>query len=145
MRVHDLMIRDVAFCSPSAFLDEAVAVMVRRDIGFLPVVDGATVVGVLTERDVAQSAWRSGVALSRLRVANAMCPQPVVVDEEAPIERAEELMATAQVHRLPVVGADGRLVGVVSLGDLARAPRRGGSSHRDDVVQTLSALSRRAR
>ena len=144
MRVHDLMNRDVITCSRHARLDEAVALMSNKDCGFLPVVDGGVVVGVLTHRDVAISAWRHGVRLNELRVSDAMTADPVVVVDEETIEGAEELMCSAHAHRLPVVDAGGRLLGVVSLADLARTPRRGGgSSHRDDVVVTLSALARR--
>jgi CBS domain-containing protein len=144
MRIHDLMKRDVITCSPQTRLDEAVALMWRKDCGFLPVVERDVVVGVLTDRDVAVCAWRHGLPLAQLRAVEAMTVAPVVVSDDERIERVEELMSERQVHRLPVVDAAGRLLGVISLGDMASAPRRGaGSSHRDDVVSTLSALSRR--
>ena len=143
MRIHDLMKRDVVACSPATSLHDAVGLMVDRDCGFLPVVDGV-VIGVLTDRDVALAAWRHGSPIQRLSVAAAMSSKAVVVVDEDTVERAEELMRAAGVHRLPVVDAGGLLRGVISLGDIARAPRRGaGSSHRDDVVATLSAHKRR--
>jgi len=145
MRIHDLMIRDVASCTPDTPLDEAVALMWSRGCGFLPVVAGADVVGVITARDVAVCAWRQGVGLGQLRAAQAMSDKPAWIAEEASVEGAEELMRARQVRRLAVLNSEGQLVGVVSLGDLARGPRVGGrSSHRDDVVATLASLARRS-
>ncbi len=144
MRIHDLMKRDVVRCSPQTHLDEAVGLMWRKGCGFLPVVDGDVVVGILTDGDVAVCAWRRGVPLGQLRAMDAMTTKPVVVSDDERLERAEELMCQGQVHRLPVVDGSGCLIGVISLGDMARAPRRGpGGSHRDDIVSTLAALNRR--
>lgn len=143
MRVHDVMIRDVARCQSSSTLEDAVALMAQRGCGFLPVVgsDGV-VVGVVTDRDIALCAWRRRLTLAALQVNDAMNRAPVVVGDEETVERAEQVMAEARVHRLPVVNGSGVAVGVISLGDIAQAPRRGGSgSHRDDVVATLQALA----
>ncbi|MDP2342749.1 MAG: CBS domain-containing protein [Deltaproteobacteria bacterium] len=146
MRIHDLMNRDVISCSPQMHLDEAVALMHGKDCGFVAVVEGDVVVGVLTDRDVAISAWQRGVPIAQVQVLEAMTVEPVVVSDEETVERAEELMCAAGVRRLPVVDTARRLLGVVSLGDLAAAPGRGArGSHRDDVVATLSILARRAR
>lgn len=133
------MVRDVAACRPDDSLNEAANLMWRRDCGFVPVVAdevGRTLVGVVTDRDIAMTAFFRGQSLKEIAVSAAMSPPTQVAHPDDDLEAALERMRRAQVHRLPVVDAAGRLVGVLSLADVLR--RKGVAPGR--LVGTLAAI-----
>lgn len=143
MRIQEIMNRPAVTCSQHDGLDTAARLMWEHDCGSLPVVDGAgTVVGVITDRDICMAAYTQGRPLSALRVATAMAHQVYSCRPDEPIEAAEELMAHRHIRRLPVVDAEGRPVGVLSLNDLARSVsstgKNGGAQR--GVVRTLAAI-----
>jgi CBS domain-containing protein len=148
MKVHELMTRNVATCTSRDSLAHAAQLMWDRDCGVVPVVDAhGCAVGILTDRDVCMAAWTKGRPLSALRVEDAAAHLLYTIGEDDPIEVAEARMRAYQVRRLPVVGADGRLLGILSLNDLARHIRRvpgppyaglGGES----IALTLAVISR---
>jgi CBS domain-containing protein len=121
MRVKDLMSRDVKSCGASDRLDLAARLMWDGDLGIVPVLDAEKrVVGVLTDRDIAMAAYTKGERLSALSVKDAMAKRPTSCHPEATVESALLLMAQGHVRRLPVVDESGKLVGMLSLNDLAR-------------------------
>jgi CBS domain-containing protein len=125
------MTREVRTCAPDDSLNEAALAMWDRDCGFLPVVDEQGILrGVVTDRDICMAALFRGASLQELRVRDAMSRDVEVAHGDEGIEDAEAQMRRARVHRLPVVDAGDRVVGVITLGDLARAARarRGGIS-----------------
>lgn len=122
MKVAEVMTREPAFCRSSESLARAAQLMWERDCGCIPVVDDeARVIGIVTDRDIAMAAFHTGRSLADLPVAQTMAKAPVSVTPREPISEALHLMERARVRRLPVIDGAGRLVGVLSLQDLARS------------------------
>jgi CBS domain-containing protein len=143
--VADVMTRDVATCSPEASLADAARLMWDRDCGFVPVTATplAKLRGVVTDRDACMASLTQGRALHQIPVRVAMTTKVVTVRPEEPLTRAHALMRENQVRRLPVVDAEDRLVGVLSLNDVARhAGKPEAGAERRDVAATLSEICR---
>jgi len=119
MKVSDVMTSEIITCSPNERLSDCARMMKDLNIGITPVVDqDEKLVGVITDRDIAVRAVSRGEDLSKATVGQFMTPSPTTVDTNSNVEAAADLMAGAQVRRLPVT-QNGKLVGIVSLGDLA--------------------------
>jgi CBS-domain-containing membrane protein len=146
MRVQELMSAEVHTCTPNDTLERAARLMWDHDCGSAVVVDGAQEpVGVITDRDVCMAAYTQGRRLSELHVASAMSPRLFACRASDSVEKAERMMADRQVRRLPVLDAEGRLVGLLSLNDIARdLARPKAASARaattDGVARTLSSI-----
>lgn len=124
MSVGALMSIDVATCRPFDSLADAARRMLTTGVGCLPVVaadDSQRVVGMLSDRDVSLAAARELRELSELRVRSAMTPGAVTCEPSESISQALERMRARGVRRLPVVDRAGRLVGLLSRTDIARA------------------------
>lgn len=118
--IRDVMTPGVVAVPPEASLADAARLMRSGDVGYVLVVDGQQLVGVLTDRDIAVRAVAEGVD-PLVATARSVCTEgPVVVGPDAPVAAAVTLMRECAVRRLPVVSG-GRPVGMVSLGDLAMA------------------------
>jgi CBS domain-containing protein len=131
MKVKDLMVRDVKTCGPWDDLAVATQSMEMQGYGCLPVVDGAGhAVGMLTDSDVCVAAAAQRAPLAALRVAGVMRKGVCSCDPKDTLATAREIMRARQIRRVPVVAADGRLAGLVSIGNLARKAgrRRKGTS-----------------
>lgn len=145
MRVSDVMHKEVITCTDRAMLGDAAKLMWDHDIGFLPVVaaQGGALVGVLTDRDAAIAAWSRDARLSQIEAGSAMSTGVISCGPDNDVFEAEQLMRKFQVHRLPVLTAEGTLAGVISLNDLARrAARESNWWLQEDVAGTLSAIGR---
>ena len=104
------------------------------------------VLGILTDRDICMAAYLQGEALWRLRCADVMSKQVQTVLPDATVQDAETIMQTHQIRRLPVTDADGRLVGILSLNDLARLAgqtrgRKTNGLSAESIEATLAAVS----
>ncbi len=123
MRISQLMSKQVVSITPEESAALAARLLARHDLGLLPVCaqDGA-LVGVVTDRDIVVRCLAAGAEPSRVPVADIMSPAPHTAQPEEPAEDALRRMARLQVRRLPVV-EQGQVVGMVSLGDLARSRR----------------------
>jgi CBS domain-containing protein len=144
MKVSELMVKHVITCPDTAFLGEAAKLMWEHDIGFLPVISSATgaLFGVVTDRDGFFAAWFQGKPVAEIPVRTAMSTRIATCPPDADAEPAERLMREFQVHRLPVVTREGKLVGIVSLSDFARqAVRDGNEEQEEKVAATLGAIS----
>lgn len=117
MQVRTIMTRWPEFVFPETEIVEAARLMCHLDVGALPVCDGERVVGIVTDRDIVVRHVADG-GRTQL-VGSIMTPNPCTIGPDEPIERAEALMAEHRVRRLPVCEG-GKLVGIVSQGDLAR-------------------------
>lgn len=121
MDVRDLM-KTPQVCGPADSLNHAARLLWEHDCGVLPVVDQKNrVIGMLTDRDVCMAAYTQGKTLSELPVHVAMAHAVVRCQPGTDVEAALRVMAEAQVHRLPVVDDNDRLVGVLSFTDVLRA------------------------
>src|SRR5205814_8708100 len=119
MRVSEVMTRGVECTRPDATLQEAAAKMKSLDIGPLPVCDSNRLVGMITDRDITVRATAEGETPKSIRVRDVMTPEVFYCFEDALVEDAAILMQQKQVRRLLVLDQNKRLVGIVSLGDLA--------------------------
>ena len=119
MRVSEVMTRGVECIGPDATLQEAAAKMKSLDVGSLPVCDNDRLVGMVTDRDITVRATAEGESPTDVRVRNVMTPEVIYCFEDALVAEVASLMQEKQVRRIVVLNHDKRLVGIVSLGDLA--------------------------
>jgi nucleotide-binding universal stress UspA family protein/CBS domain-containing protein len=120
MQIKDVMTRSVELVDPDAAVEAAANVMATHGFGFVPVVQGDRVVGVLTDRDVAIRVTAKALDPRSTRARDVMTPDVVSCFDDQSVEEAARVMEREQVHRLVVVNRNDRLVGIVSLDDLAR-------------------------
>jgi len=114
MQVREVMSRDVLVTSPDDTIEKAATLMGKVNCGALPVGENDRLVGMVTDRDIMLRAVAKGNP-----VREVMSPDIKYVFEDEATEAAAESMSKLQVRRLPVLNRQKRLVGIVSLGDLA--------------------------
>ena len=117
-RVKDVMTRHVEVIRPDATLKDAAAKMADLDVGVMPVCDGDRLVGMLTDRDITIRAIARGADPST-PVREIMSTSVRYAYEDEPIAGARDAMKKHKIRRLPILDANRRLIGIVSLGDLA--------------------------
>ena len=122
VRICDAMTRNVELTTPDATLQEAARRMRDSGVGILPVGENDRLRGVITDRDIAVRAVANARDPKSTRVRDAMTPQVIYCFEDQPISEAAELMEKKAVHRLIVLNRRKRMVGMISLDDLARLP-----------------------
>jgi CBS domain-containing protein len=126
MNVREIMTPDVVVASPDDTLQHAAELMADIDSGVLPVGENDRLVGMLTDRDITVRAVAAGKTPNECKVRDVMSPDIKYIFEDESIEDAARNMRDLQVRRLPVLNRDKRLVGIVSLGDLALKKQRSG-------------------
>jgi CBS domain-containing protein len=119
MRLSDVMTRQVEVVRPDDTLEEAAARMSSLDIGPLPVCDGDRLVGMLTDRDITVRATAAGRDPKTTLVRDVMTEQVVYAFDDQDTNDAARLMEKHGIRRLVILNRDKRLVGIISLGDLA--------------------------
>ena len=119
MKVCDAMSRDVQVASPKQSIRDAAKMMAKIDAGVLPVGENDRLVGVITDRDIAIRAVAEGKAPTT-KVGDVMSHEVLYCFDDQDLEDIAQNMAEMKVRRMPVVNRDKRLVGIISLGDLAR-------------------------
>jgi CBS domain-containing protein len=124
MKVQDVMTADVSFVGPDNSILEIARKMRDGDIGSVPVVENDRLVGMVTDRDVVVRAIAKGGDVRTKTARDAMSPGVLYCFSDESVETVLENMGGQQIRRLPVVNRDKRLVGVVSLGDLALSGKR---------------------
>jgi CBS domain-containing protein len=135
MKISEVMTTDVETVGPDQTAREAASFMLRADAGSIPVCEGDKVIGMITDRDIAIR----GVAEGRgpdTPVSELMSDGIICAREEDDVDSIARRMSEQQVRRLPVLDAEDRLVGIVSLGDLARETR-GEEAH--EALEGVSA------
>lgn len=118
MKVSDLMSRDVCLAAPSQKLRDVAAEMEKNDIGVMPVRDNDRLVGMITDRDIAVRGISRGLGPDA-PVRDVMSSEVRYCFEDEDIKDLAQNMADEQIRRLPVLNSQKRLVGIISLGDLA--------------------------
>jgi len=119
MQVFEVMTPDVVSVGPEATLMEAAQAMKDLDVGPLPICDGDRLLGMITDRDITVRATAKGLDPRNTEVRHVMTPEVVYCREGDDVREAARQMQDSQLRRLLVVSPEGRLVGIVSLGDLA--------------------------
>ena len=117
---------DVATITGDSTVAEAVALLGERRIGALPVLDGGEVTGIMSERDVIYCLRDHGAEVLDWPVSRVMTSPPVTVEPSTPVLNALALITKRRIRHLPVISG-GRLIGIVSIGDLVK--------HRIDSVE----------
>jgi CBS domain-containing protein len=121
MKLSEIMTRDVVVLQPDDSLQSAAKKMRDRDIGFLPVCDGEDLIGVISDRDITIRALADGMDVNIMLGRDLMTSPAIYCFDDQDVSEAAQIMEENQIRRLVVLSReDNRLVGVVSLGDLAR-------------------------
>jgi len=119
MNVESVMTRDVAVVSPTDSVRAAADVLKRLNIGSTPVCNGRSLVGMITDRDIAVRAVADGRDPVNTPVEQVMTRDVVYCFADQDVQEVAKAMATSQVRRMPILNRQQELVGIVSLGDLA--------------------------
>jgi CBS domain-containing protein len=119
MQLRDIMSADVEVIAPEASIREAAEKMKDLDVGPLPVCNGDKLIGMLTDRDIVVRAVALGKDPGTTSVEDAMSPKVVYCFDDDDSTDAAQLMQKHQIRRLPIVNRERKLVGIVSLGDIA--------------------------
>ena len=119
MKTSKCMTRDVQLVSPTQTIRDAARLMGELDAGALPVQEDDRLVGMITDRDIAVRAVAQGKS-PETPVRDVMSPELLYCFDDEEIEDVSRNMGEVKVRRLPVVNRDKRLVGIISIGDLAR-------------------------
>jgi CBS domain-containing protein len=119
MKIREIMTPDVKIASPKDTLQHAAQMMEEIDCGLLPVGEGDHLVGMLSDRDITLRAVARGKAPDRCTVGEVMSADIKYIYDDETLEDASRNMSELQVRRLPVLNRKKRLVGIISLGDLA--------------------------
>jgi CBS domain-containing protein len=137
MKVKDVMTSRVECIRPETTLQEAAAKMKALNVGPLPVCEGDRPVGIVTDRDIVIRAIAEGRDPRTTQTKDVMTKDVVTVQESDDVKTAARFMKDRQIRRVVVVGNDQRVVGIVSLGDIAV------DTHDDklsgDVLEKVSA------
>lgn len=122
MKVSEVMTRDVRLIEPTQTIRDAAKLMAELDAGIMPVREGDRLVGMITDRDIAVRAVAQGRGPDTA-VREVMTDEVLYCFEDDDTAAVERNMADIQVRRLPVLTRDKRLVGIISLGDLAMSDK----------------------
>ncbi len=134
MRVSDLMSRNPVFCQFTDDCGLAAKLMWDFDCGAIPVLgEGGKVKGMVTDRDICMSCQMHNSAPASLSVSAAMSHNLYYCSPSATVAEAEHIMRNTRVRRLPVLDSQQRLVGILSLADIAREAERERSHWLKDV------------
>jgi CBS domain-containing protein len=136
MKVKEIMTSDVEVVHPDDTLHTAAQKMRDRDIGFLPVIDGGELIGVLTDRDFVVRAMADGMKINTMIGRNIMTSPGIHCFDDQEVDEAAQIMQEHRIRRLVILSRnDGSVVGVVSLGDLAV---HSASDTSGEVLQSVS-------
>ena len=138
MRIVDVMTRNPQPVSPDATLQDAARLMDDLNVGALPVCEGNRLVGILTVRDIVVRSTSAGHDPKATKVAEAMTTEVHACFLDTSVHEAMGMMESLQIRRVPVLDGDRRLVGIVSLGDLA-------TEQPADAADTLEKISQPSR
>lgn len=134
MTISDIMTRDVQVVRAETTIREAAETMAKSDVGALPVCDGDKLLGMVTDRDIVVRGLAKGLSANDT-VSRVMTQGVEYCFEDDELTEVEDKMATNQIRRIAVVNRDKKLVGILSLGDVAREAR---PSEAGDVLEEVS-------
>lgn len=120
MQVREAMARTISTAGPEDTLQRVAQLMKQEDAGFIPVIDGQALRGVITDRDIVLRCLAEGHDVLHERADHCMTQDVATIEAGADIGDAARVMASRAVRRLPVVEG-GRVVGILSHGNLVQA------------------------
>jgi CBS domain-containing protein len=118
-KVHELMTERPRAVTPDTLVSEAAQLMKSEDVGALPVLDGDQLAGIVTDRDIVLRAVASEKDPKGMPVREVASREVTTIGPDDSLSDALELMARAQVRRVPVVDEGNRLVGMLAQADVA--------------------------
>jgi CBS domain-containing protein len=125
MKVSKMMHKGVKWVSPDTTVKALASKMRRFDVGAIPIGENDRLIGMVTDRDIVVRAIANGKDISKLKARNIMTKGVVWCRDIDDARRAARLMETKHIRRLPVIDANKRMVGMLSLGDIAHfAPQK---------------------
>lgn len=136
MKVKQAMHKKAEWCEPSTPVAELAKIMKSKDIGAIPIGENDKLVGMVTDRDITVRGFADNRDMSKLTARDVMSKKIIYCTEDEDIEDAVHLMEEKQVRRLPVINAQKRMVGMLSLGDVSHAV---GQSLSGELVKAVSA------
>lgn len=136
MQAKDVMTKKVTWIMPQTLLRDAANKMKALDVGVLPVCDGQKLVGMLTDRDIVLRSTAEGKDPNSVKVAETMSSKVEFCLEDEDINKVAQRMEKNKIRRLPVIDDNKKLVGMISLGDLAV---RGKQEVACEVLEKVSA------
>jgi CBS domain-containing protein len=139
MRIAEVMVREPITIDASATLIEAARKMREGNVGVLPVVEDGVLRGALTDRDLVVRAIADEADPRTTRVADCATVEPIVAQPDWDPDQAPEVMARHQIGRLPIVDAQNRPIGRVTLSSLALR-----AADDDEALSTAKEVSRRS-
>lgn len=146
MKVQSVMTQGVYTCRPDSDLASVAKKMFDGDCGLLPVLENGRLCGVITDRDICMAVMVRGERPSDIRVDQVMSGEHYTCRADEDVKSALQTMAEHQVRRLPVVGRDGELDGVLALNDLILEARASEDEEEtptcEDIVAVLQAVGR---
>lgn len=119
MKIKNILTEDPEVIHPDATICEAAMKMKQHDIGMLPVCDGDRLVGSITDRDITIRAIADGADPLKTKVGEVMTSKVRYCFEDSDLEEAARIMEDEKIRRLPVLNSQKRLVGIISVGDIA--------------------------
>ncbi len=138
--VADVMTRGVRSLSPDDSLVKAAQAMEELNVGAIPVCEGDRLCGMVTDRDIVVRGVAQELDLKTCKLGDVMSGHVRTVHEKDDIDEVLQEMSSAQIRRMPVVDNQDRLLGIVSLGDIAaKLPNEA-----DDVASSLGGISQPA-
>lgn len=120
MQVHEVMHKELRTAAPDTKLTEVAKLMREGDFGVVPVCRDDEVIGMITDRDIVVRAVAESKNVSNCRAEDVMTTDVLSCRETDDVEEVAQTMSERQVRRVVVLDAQGKLTGIVSLGDLAR-------------------------
>lgn len=120
MNVKDVMNSGATLVAPTTSIKEAAEKMAQDGVGFLPVGENDRLQGTLTDRDIVVRGISKGKDAQSTPISEVFTSELVYCSEDQDVDEVARKMGENQVRRLPVINSDKRLVGVVSIGDLAQ-------------------------
>ena len=138
-KCRDIMTKDVVTATPEHTIVEVAQLMKSEDIGPIPIVDNETsrtLVGIVTDRDIVVKVVAEGQDVSTTKVGEVMSKKLITCRADDDVEIAMQAMAQYQLRRIPVVGENMKLLGIISQADVATrvdAPKKTG-----EVVKEIS-------
>ena len=139
MKVRDAMTPDPVCCLTTDSAQKVAGILCKQGVGSIPVVsdqDSRKLIGIITDRDLCCSVVANGLDPQSTPIEKFISQNPATCREDASLDNCEQLMQERQVRRIPIVDGDGRVIGIVSLADLALKDRP------ERVAKTVAEVSK---
>jgi CBS domain-containing protein len=141
MQAKELMSRNVECVFPDMFIQDVARIMKSMDVGFVPVCKDDRLIGTVTDRDIVLRAVAEDREIRNTRARDVMSDDVFWIYEDQPVEEVADFMATKEIRRVMILDRNKRLVGVISIGDLAKG---GGQRIAGEAIRDIAEAPRAA-